>query len=83
MNASGCHRHSLCHPSDAHAASALDKCRSRPDVAHIPTCEHQRIRPAYDIGKGMDFGGLSTARGADRLRLRPPFVPKAERCALI
>ncbi len=35
--------------------------------------------PALAVDNGMDFGGAPAARAADRLFLRPPFPPAAER----
>jgi hypothetical protein len=36
-------------------------------------------RPASAIDNGMDFGRASATRATDRLFLRPPFPPAAER----
>jgi hypothetical protein len=34
------------------------------------------------VGDGVDFRGAAAPRAANRLRLRPPFPPAAERWAL-
>ena len=52
------------------------------DIGDVARREDQREGAADDVGEGVDLGGLAAARGADRLRLRPPFPPKAERWAL-
>ena len=52
------------------------------DVAGVAGRQQQDAGPAEDVGEGVDLGGLAAARGADGLRLRPPFPPWAERCAL-
>jgi hypothetical protein len=42
----------------------------------------ERDGPAGTVADRMDLCGSATARTADRLRIRPPFPPAAERCAL-
>ena len=67
------------------ALHRLDRCqqlRRDGDVADIARRQHQHRRPAQKVYYGMDFRCLPTARGTNGLRLRPPFPPWAERCAL-
>lgn len=64
-------------------AGTLEQFRGDGDVGNIPRREGQREGPTDGVGEGMDLGRLAAARGADRLRFRPPFPPKAERCALM
>jgi len=49
------------------------------DIGDVAWRQDQREGPSEDVGKGVDLGGLAAARGADGLRPRPPFPPKAER----
>lgn len=58
------------------------KAGRRLDVGDVAGGQGEREGAAQHIGQGMDLGGVAAARGADALRLRPPFPPKAERCAL-
>lgn len=51
------------------------------DVRDVAGRQPQHGRAPQKVGHGMDLGGLAAARGADRLRLRPPLPPWAERCA--
>lgn len=64
-------------------AGTLEQFRGDGDVGNIPRREGQREGPTDGVREGMDLGRLAAARGADRLRFRPPFPPKAERCALM
>ncbi len=64
-------------------ASTLEQRRGDSDIGNVPRREGQREGSADGVGEGMDLGGLAAARGADRLRFRTPFPPKAERGALI
>ena len=67
----------------AGAAGAGEQLRRDGDVGDVAGSERQREGAADDVGEDVDFGRLTAARGADRLSLRPPFPPKAERCALM
>ncbi len=51
-------------------------------VAGIARRQPEDCWTAHDIDERVDLGGLTAARGADALRLGPPFPPWAERCAL-
>ncbi len=53
------------------------------DVGDVAGGEDQAEGATDGVGKGMNFRGFPAAREADRLGLRPPFPPKAERCALM
>ena len=53
----------------------------RSDVGCVAGRERQRDRSAKQIADGVNFGGLTTPRVSDRLRLGPPLAPWAERCA--
>lgn len=64
-------------------AGPLEQPRCDGDIGNVSRREDQREGPADSVGERMDLGRLATARGADRLRFRPPFPPKAERCALM
>ena len=50
-------------------------------VAGIARRETDGPRAAEEVGEDMDLGGAAASRDADRLCLRPPFPPWAERCA--
>ncbi len=65
------------------AGQGFDQRRGGRDVGDIARREDQAEGAADDIGKRMNFRGFPAAREADRLGLRPPFPPKAERCALM
>jgi hypothetical protein len=52
------------------------------DVGDVARGEDQGEGASDGVSEGVDLGSLAAARGADRLRFRPPFAPKAERCAL-
>ena len=62
---------------------ALEKRWSRTHVGDVARRERDRVRASDDIGESVDLGGLAAARGADRLRSRPPFPPNAARWALM
>jgi hypothetical protein len=64
-------------------AGTLEQPRSDGYVGDVPRRQGQCEGPADGVGESMDLGRLTAARGADRLRFRPPFPPKAERCALM
>lgn len=65
-----------------HRAGLFEKAGGCADIADIAGREMQSIGASDHIGQRVDFGRLAAARGTDRLGLRPPFPPKAERCAL-
>ena len=44
--------------------------------------DEQPSRATGPIDGGMEFGGPAPAGPPDRLLLRPPFPPAADRCAL-
>jgi len=52
------------------------------DIAALAGRHFERDGPAGAVTDRMDLGRSATARAADRLRIRPPFPPAAERCAL-
>jgi len=53
------------------------------DVGDVAWGKRQRERSANDVGEDVDLGRLAAARRTDGLRPRPPFPPKADRCALM
>ena len=59
-----------------------DECGCGLDVGGVAGCQRECERPAKEVADGVDFGGAPAAADADGLRLRPPFAPPAERCAL-
>lgn len=48
-------------------------------IAHLPRRDLQTERPAASVYDGVDFRRPAAAGATDRLRLRPPFPPAAER----
>ena len=66
----------------ARALGSLQQRRRDGDVGDVAGRQRQGVGAADRVGEGVDFRGLSAARRADRLAMRPPFPPKAERCAL-
>ena len=48
-------------------------------IAALTRCYLDGERPALTIDNGVDFGGAPATRAPDRLFLRPPFPPAAER----
>jgi hypothetical protein len=65
------------------AGGALEKRWSGAYVGDVARRERDRVGAPDDVGERVDLGGLAAARGADRLRPRPPFPPKAARWALM
>jgi hypothetical protein len=67
--------------------SGAQACRWQPgqkrqneaEIAALSWCYLDGERPAPAIDNGVDFGRAATARAPDRLFLRPPFPPAAER----
>ncbi len=53
------------------------------DVEDVARRQDQGEGTPDGVGESVDLGCLAAPRGADRLRLRPPFSPNAERCALM
>ncbi len=53
------------------------------DVGDVAGRQDQSEGASDGVGEGVDLGRLAAARGADRLRFRPPFPPNAERWALM
>lgn len=60
---------------------ARQQATSTPDIVNLAARQHQGVEPAELVAQRMDFGGGTAARAADRLFLRPPFAPAADRCA--
>ena len=50
-------------------------------VGGLARCQQEGERSALTVGNGMDLGVASAPADPDRLGLRPPFPPAAERCA--
>ena len=50
-------------------------------VGCLSRCQQEGERSALAIGDGVDLGVASTPADPDRLAMRPPFPPAAERCA--
>ena len=50
-------------------------------VGGLARCQQEGERSALAIGDGVDLGVASAPADPDRLVLRPPFPPAAERCA--
>jgi len=48
-------------------------------IAALSGCYLDGERPALAVDNSVDFGRASAARASDRLFLRPPFPPAAER----
>ena len=48
-------------------------------IAALSGCYLDGERPAPAVDNGVDFGRAPAARAPDRLFLRPPFPPAAER----
>ena len=48
-------------------------------IGHLAAGQQERDRAAQTVGQGVDFGGASAARAADRLAALPPFPPAAQR----
>ncbi len=48
-------------------------------VGYLTAGQQERDRAAPAVGQGVDFGGASAARAADRLGPLPPFPPAAQR----
>jgi hypothetical protein len=51
-------------------------------MTHLPSGKIEGNQTAGRIGDGMDLGRPPAAAASDRLLLRPPFPPAAQRCAL-
>jgi len=51
-------------------------------VCCLPGSQQEGERTTVSIGDGVDFGVATAPAAADRLEVRPPFPPAAERCAL-
>lgn len=50
-------------------------------IRDLPAGEQEGDGAAIPVGQGVDFGGATAARAADRLVPLPPFPPEAQRCA--
>ena len=48
-------------------------------IAALSGCYLDGERSALTVDNGVDFSGATAARAPDRLFLRPPFSPAAER----
>ena len=48
-------------------------------IGHLAAGQQEGDRAAPEVGQGVDFGGPSAARAADRLAALPPFPPAAQR----
>src|SRR3546814_16041436 len=68
--------------SDVCSSDLFEQCRCSLHIADIARRQHKGIGAAENVGQGMDLGCPAAARTTDRLRLAPPFPPKAERWAL-
>ena len=61
--------------------NGADQGGSRPNVAAMASRHVDGDWTSESVNDGVDFRGAAPARATDRLRLRPPFPPAAERCA--
>ena len=50
-------------------------------VGRLSRCQQEGERSPLTVGDRVDFGIAPTPADADRLAMRPPFPPAAERCA--
>ena len=61
---------------------AGEKSRGDGDVRDVAGRQDEREGASDDVSEGVELGGLTATRRADRLDFGPPFPPKAERWAL-
>ena len=50
-------------------------------VCGLARCQQEGERPALVVGDGVDLGVATAPADPDRLEVRPPFPPAADRCA--
>jgi hypothetical protein len=62
--------------------NAADQHGRNTNVAEMARRHFNGDRASARVDDGVDFRGAPAARAANRLRLRPPFPPAAERWAL-
>ena len=55
------------------------KRQNKAKIAALSGCYRDGERPALAVDNGVDFGRAATTRAPNRLFLRPPFPPAAER----
>ena len=68
---------------DAGGWQGRDQRECRTDIAELAWRDLEGKWASIGIGYDVDLGGSTAARPANRLRLRPPFPPAAERCTLV
>ena len=66
---------------DAARGQVAQQCFRRAAVGGLARRQVEGERPALRIGDGVDLGVAAASTDADRLGVRPPFPPAAERCA--
>ena len=65
--------------AQARRRQAGKKGQNEAKIAALSGCYLDGERPALAVDNRVDFGRAPAARAADRLFLRPPFPPAAER----
>lgn len=66
---------------DAAPGQGAQQVLSGATVSSLARCQQKSERSALAVGEGMDLGVAAASADADRLEVRPPFPPAAERCA--
>jgi hypothetical protein len=66
---------------DAPSRQVRQQSLARLAIGGLARCQQEGERSSLSIGDGVDLGVATAPADADRLEVRPPFPPAAERCA--